>query len=82
MRSKFDNLFIIGILRNATNAYLRPSRKRFTVLCENAFQDSSGGVNFDYLPRRGGIGKIKKRRWKYGAGAGLLKKEGAETFSI
>ena len=56
--------------------------KGLPVLCENAFQDSSGGVNFDYLPRRAGIGKIKKRRWKYGAGAGLLKKEGAETFSI
>ena len=45
-------------------------------------ENSSGEVNFDYLPRRGGIGKIKKRRWKYGAGAGLLKKEGAETFDF
>ena len=35
-------------------------------------------VNFDYLPpptEGEGIRKIKKRGWKYGAGAGLLKRE-------
>ena len=30
-------------------------------------------VNFDYLPWSGGIWKILKSRWKYGAEAGLLK---------
>ena len=33
-------------------------------------------VNFDYLLRRGGDMKNKKRGWKYGAGAGLLKRRG------
>ena len=33
-----------------------------------------GGVNFDYLPRRREPEKIKKREWKYGAKAGLLKR--------
>ena len=36
-----------------------------------------GGVNFDYLPLRrgGGSEKFKKGvEWKYGAGAGLLKR--------
>ena len=37
-------------------------------------------VNFDYLPQRGGIWKIKKRGRKYGAGAGL--KRGGDTFPI
>ena len=32
-----------------------------------------GEVNFDYLPQMGGIWKIKKRGWKYGTGADLLK---------
>ena len=33
-----------------------------------------GEVNFDYLPWRGGIWKIRKRGWKYRAWAGSLKK--------
>ena len=40
-----------------------------------------GGVNFDYLPQRGRNLKFKKRGWKYGAGAGFLKR-GAGTFPI
>ena len=40
-----------------------------------------GGVNFNHLSRRGGFLKIKKRGWKYGAGAGLLKR-GAGIFPI
>ena len=32
-----------------------------------------GGGDFDYLPQRGDL-KIKKRGWKYGAGAGPLKR--------
>ena len=41
-----------------------------------------GGVNFDYLPRREGNLKIKKR-WRYGAGAGLLERGArAGTFPI
>ena len=40
-------------------------------------------VNFDYLPLRGGgIWKIKKRGWKFGARAGLLKRRGVDTFPI
>ena len=41
------------------------------------------GVNFDYLHRRG-VGDLKslKKGWKYGVGAGLLKREGAGTFTI
>ena len=39
-----------------------------------------GEVNFKYLCRRGGIWKIKKREWKYGAGASLLKR-GSWHFS-
>ena len=37
-----------------------------------------GGVNLKYFPWRGGgeCEKFKKRGWKYGAGAGLLKREG------
>ena len=37
---------------------------------------NGGEVNFKYLPQRGQIWKIKKIRWKYGAGAGLLKRWG------
>ena len=33
-------------------------------------------------PRRRGIWKIKKRGWKYGAGAGLLKRGRRATFLI
>ena len=40
-----------------------------------------GGVNFNYLPRRGESQKLQKGWWKYGAGAGLLKKGGV-TFAI
>ena len=32
-----------------------------------------GGGDFDYLPQRADL-KIKKRGWKYGAGAGSLKR--------
>ena len=46
------------------------------------FKGGGGGVSFDYHPRKGGICKIKKRGWKYGAGAGLLKRRGADTFPI
>ena len=31
------------------------------------------GVNFNYLPQRGGAQKFLKSGWIYGAGAGLLK---------
>ena len=41
-----------------------------------------GGVNCDYLSRRGGSEKLKKSGWKYGAGAGPVKREGADTFPI
>ena len=40
-----------------------------------------GGVNFDYLPRSGRNLKFKKRGWKYGTGAGFLKR-GTDTFPI
>ena len=41
------------------------------------FKGGEGGyVNFDYLPRRGRTWKIKRGGWMYGAGAGLLKREG------
>ena len=37
-----------------------------------------GGVNFDYVPQRGGGGgeseKLEKGGWKYGAGVVLLKR--------
>ena len=39
-------------------------------------------VNFDYLSRTGEIWKIKKRGWKYGAGAGLLKRGGGTTVTF
>ena len=45
------------------------------------FRFKGGGVNFNHLPRRGGTLKIEKRGWKYGAGAGLLKR-GAGIFPI
>ena len=38
-----------------------------------------GEVNFNYLPGRGGNLK-NKNGWKYGAGAGLLKREGLALF--
>ena len=37
-----------------------------------------GEVNFDYLPHSGGIWKIKKRRWKSGAGASVHIRVGEE----
>ena len=40
-----------------------------------------GGGDFDYLPERGDL-KIKKRGWKYGAGAGPLKRERLTLFLI
>ena len=40
-----------------------------------------GGVNFDYLPRRGGgIWKIEKKEWKYCGGASLFKRGGLALF--
>ena len=42
-----------------------------------------GEVTFDYFPRRGrGESEKLKKGWKYGAGAGLLKREGADTSPI
>ena len=38
-------------------------------------------VNFNYLPWEGRLWKIFKRGWKYGAGAGLLKRRGGWHFS-
>ena len=37
-------------------------------------------VNFNSLPRRGEIWKIKNRVWNYGAGAGILKRGGLALF--
>ena len=37
-------------------------------------------INFKYLPGEGGIWKIKKRGWKYGAGVGLLRRKGLPLF--
>ena len=41
-----------------------------------------GELNFNYLPRRGRNLKNWKRRWKYGTGAGLLKRMRSSTFPI
>ena len=40
-----------------------------------------GGSKFWLPPLEGGIWKIKKTGWKYGAGVGLLK-NGTDTFPI
>ena len=40
------------------------------------FLKGGRGVNFKYLPRRMGGSQKSKREWKYGAGAGLLKRGG------
>ena len=41
-----------------------------------------GGVNFDYLPWRGGILKNEKRGWKYCAGVGLFKRGALALFLL
>ena len=47
------------------------------------FKGGGREVNFDYLSRRGGgIWKFKKRGWKYGAGAGPLKRGGLTLFLL
>ena len=41
------------------------------LLKEGGGEGGERGVNFNYLPWSGGIWKIKKRGWKYGAETGL-----------
>ena len=53
------------------------TQKRY--VCELPW--GGGGVNFNYLPQRGEDYEKFKKGWKYGAGAGLLKR-GVGTFPI
>ena len=71
-----------GSLSFAMFPFKKKDKKKGVGIVQTSPPFLKGGVNFDYLPQRGGNLKNLKKEWKYGAGAGLLKRGTADSFPI